>query len=47
MSDEVLRETCDECGSALVRTSGDDAANPNDFPLVTCPNCLVIVRRER
>ena len=47
MPDTELEETHDECGTRLVRTSEDDPANPETCPIVTCPNCLTVVRRER
>lgn len=46
MSETELEET-HECGTQLIHVSGDDAANPHSCPVVTCPSCLEIVRRER
>ncbi|WP_226041546.1 hypothetical protein [Natrinema sp. DC36] len=47
MSEEVLDEDCDDCGTALIRISEDDPANAHNCPVVTCPSCLTTVRRER
>ena len=47
MSDTEIEETHEECGTQLVRTSEDDPANPHSCPIVSCPRCLTIVRRER
>jgi len=47
MSEEVLDEDCDNCGTALIRISADDPANSHNCPVVTCSSCLEIVRRER
>jgi len=46
MSEQELEET-HKCGTPLIRVSAGDAANPHDCPVVTCPACLEIVRRER
>ncbi|WP_165874967.1 hypothetical protein [Natrarchaeobius oligotrophus] len=47
MTDETLEERCDDCDSELIRTSADDPVNPHNCPVVTCPGCLDVVRRER
>ena len=46
MSEEELDEE-HQCGTPLIRVSEDDVANPHNCPVVTCPACLEIVRRER
>jgi len=47
VSEEVLDEDCDDCGTALIRISEDDVTNSHNCPVVTCPSCLEIIRRER
>lgn len=47
MADEVLDERCPECDSELIRVPADDPANSHNYPVVSCPGCLEVVRVER
>jgi ssDNA-binding Zn-finger/Zn-ribbon topoisomerase 1 len=47
VTEELTGEDCDDCGTALIRISEDDTANSHNCPVVTCPSCLEIIRRER
>jgi len=46
MSQGVTLEKCPDCDSELVRVSADDDANPHGVPVVACPACLDVVRKE-
>ena len=46
MSQGVILERCADCDSELVRVSADDDANPHGVPVIACPDCRDIVRKE-
>lgn len=47
MSEAIILERCSDCDSELVRVSADDDANPHGVPVVACPGCTKIVRKEQ
>lgn len=46
MPDQVIDETCPDCGSQLVETPESDPMNTHDGDAVTCPECGTLIRVE-
>jgi uncharacterized Zn finger protein (UPF0148 family) len=46
MADELLDESCPDCGTGLIKIEEGAESNHHDGDAITCPGCLNLIRVE-